>query len=299
MGGGTTSGTHSSVSNFDDPSGTPPSAQNCAVPKRPTVITTGQRTTDRNGYYLNRLIGHADLHLSPLIRVFAELQSGLESGRNGGHRPAIDEDKPDLGQLFLELRPSTRQDRVPIAARVGRHDLNYGDGSLVSLRDLNVRRALDGITPILQRQEWRIDVFAAKPVVTSPGFFDDAPDHTPTFWGIWATDRKKQSFVRQLDFYYLGPDRKNAQFDQGTARKRRSTFGLNADETACGFSLLQEGDLQFGTFGAGQLLAWKLANKCLTHFHEFGIIRPSYKTSRSEPAQRYFADCFSALGELG
>jgi Alginate export len=127
------------------------------------------------------------------------------------------------------------------------------------LRDLNVRRPFDGIKLILQQQEWRIDVFAARPVVTSPGFFDDAPDHTQTFWGIWATDRKKQSFVRQLDFYYLGLDRKNAQFDQGTARERRNTLGLNAHETAGRFSLFQEGDLQFGTFGAGRLLAWKLA----------------------------------------
>ena len=95
--------------------------------------------------------------------------------------------------------------------------------------------------------------------MTSPGFFDDAPDHTQTFWGIWATGKKEQSFLRQLDFYYLGLDRKNAQFDQGTARERRNTLGLRAHETTREFSLLQEGDLQFGTFDSGRLLAWKLA----------------------------------------
>ena len=214
---------------------------------------------DPNGYFLNRLIGHADFHFGPQVRIFSELQSGLELGRNGGPRPSIDEDKLDLGQLYLELKPSTRQDRVPITVRVGRQDFNYGNGSLVSLRDLNVRRPFDGIKLALERQQWRIDVFAAKPVVTSPGFFDDAPDHSQTFWGIWGTDRKKQSFIRQLDLYYFGLDRKNAQFDQGTARERRNTLGLNAHETAGGFSLLQEGDLQYGTFGAGRLLAWKLA----------------------------------------
>jgi Alginate export len=78
----------------------------------------GSGPQDRNGYYLNRLIGHADLHLGPSVRIFAELQSGLELGRNGGPRPAIDKDRLDLGQLFLELRPSTRQDRVPITARL-------------------------------------------------------------------------------------------------------------------------------------------------------------------------------------
>jgi Alginate export len=92
------------------------------------------------GYYLNRIIGHADLHLGSSARVFAELQSGLEFGRNGGPRPLIDEDKLDVSQMFLELGSSRRQPGVPIEFRVGRQDLNYGDGSLVSIRDLNVRR---------------------------------------------------------------------------------------------------------------------------------------------------------------
>ena len=64
----------------------------------------GSGSQDGNGYYLNRLIGHADFHLGSSVRIFAELQSGLEFGRNGGPRPAIDEDKLDVSQLFLELR---------------------------------------------------------------------------------------------------------------------------------------------------------------------------------------------------
>jgi len=194
------------------------------------------------------------------VRLFAELQSGLEFGRNGGPRPAIDEDKLDVSQLFLDLKPLD-QERVPIAVRIGRQALNYGDGSLVSVRDLNVRRPFDGIKMIVRLQEWRIDAFAVKPVVTTPGFFGDAPDHAQTFWGIWATKTKGQSFVRQLDLYYLGLDRKNAQFDQGTARERRRTLGFRAHETAGNLALLQEGDLQLGTVGSGRLLAWKFADE--------------------------------------
>lgn len=223
----------------------------------------GSGPQDGKGYYLNRLISHGDFHFGPSVRIFAELQSGLEFRRNGGPRPGIDEDKLDVNQLFLELRSPTYQHKVPIEVRVGRQNLNYGDGSLVSIRDLNVRRPFDGIKLILRPQEWRIDIFAAKPVVTSPGFFDDAPDHTQTFWGIWATDKKEQSFVRQLDFYYLGLDRKNAQFDQGAARERRNTLGVRAHETASKLAFIQEiqeGDLQLGTFGSGRLLAWKFAD---------------------------------------
>ena len=220
----------------------------------------GSGPQDSNGYYLNRLIGHADFHLGRPVRIFAELQSGLEFGRNGGPRPAIDEDELDVSQLFLDLKPLD-QERVPIAVRIGRQALNYGDGSLVSVRDLNVRRPFDGIKMIVRLQEWRIDAFAVKPVVTTPGFFGDAPDHAQTFWGIWATKTKGQSFVRQLDLYYLGLDRKNAQFDQGTARERRRTLGFRAHETAGNLALLQEGDLQLGTVGSGRLLAWKFADE--------------------------------------
>jgi hypothetical protein len=228
----TTFGTRSSASGFDDLSGTSPSAPNYVGSYEVyRNYNWGSGPQDRNGYYLDRLISHGDFHLGPSVRIFAELQSGLEFGRNGGPRPAIDEDKLDVSQLFLELRSSTQQHKIPIEVRVGRQNLNYGDGSLVSIRDLNVRQPFDGIKLILRPQEWRIDVFAAKPVATSPGFFDDAPDHSQTFWGIWATDKKEQSFVRQLDFYYLGLDRKDAQFDQGTARERRNTLGVRAHET--------------------------------------------------------------------
>ena len=80
----------------------------------------------------------------------------------------MDEDRLDVSQLFLELRSSTQQHKVPIEVRVGRQNLNYGDGSLVSIRDLNVRRHFDGIKLILRPQEWRIDIFAAKPVGDRP-----------------------------------------------------------------------------------------------------------------------------------
>jgi len=60
------------------------------------------------------------LHLGPSVRIFAEVQSGLEFGRNGGPRPAIDEDKLDVSQLFLELRSSTQQHKIPIEVRVAK-----------------------------------------------------------------------------------------------------------------------------------------------------------------------------------
>ena len=58
---------------------------------------------DQDGYFLQRYLLHADLHLGPSVRVFGQLQSSLEDGRKGGPRP-IDENQLDVHQLFVDVR---------------------------------------------------------------------------------------------------------------------------------------------------------------------------------------------------
>jgi hypothetical protein len=228
----------------------------------------GSGLQDSNGYYLNRLINHADLHLGSRVRVFGEFQSGLEFGRNGGPRPVVDEDKLDLSQGFIDLKLAARRDGSSISLRLGRAELNYGEGTLVSTRELNVRRPFDGIKFVFHAPRWRVDIFAVKPVATRNGFFDDAPDHRQTFWGVWATQTNPAAFLRKLDLYYFGLDRSDAQYDKGTGRERRNTLGFNAREVSGKLSLFQEGDLQLGTFGTGRLTAWKVAQSVSYSFQQ-------------------------------
>ncbi|MGH9901471.1 MAG: alginate export family protein [Pyrinomonadaceae bacterium] len=118
---------------------------------------------DGDGYFLHRFIGHADFRLGRRARVFFELKSGVELGRNGGPRPSQDEDKLDLSQLFLDLHPRLRNGVPALTLRIGRQELNYGEGGLVSIRELNVRREFDGVKLILRPAGWRVDAFAVKP----------------------------------------------------------------------------------------------------------------------------------------
>ncbi|HET9412713.1 MAG TPA: alginate export family protein [Pseudolabrys sp.] len=221
----------------------------------------GSGFQDRNGYYLNRLMGHADLHLGARVRLFAEFQSGLEVGRTGGPRLFVDEDKLDVSQAFIELNPSTRRHRAPATLRIGRQEFTYGEGTLVSTRELNVRRPFDGVKVVFQPPKWRIDVFAAKPVATQKGAFDDASQEGATLWGAWAVTAAASPWINQLDLYYVGLDREAAQFDRGIANERRHTFGFDAHEQAGPLAFAQEGVLQLGTFGSGRLWAWKLAHQ--------------------------------------
>ena len=214
----------------------------------------GAAPPDGNGYALNRLMGHADVHIGAHVRAFAELQSGLPFGRNGGPRPVIDQDRLDVSQMLVEVRSAR------LSVRVGRQELNYGDGTLVSTRDLNVRRGFDGINVRVRSTQWRIDAFAVKPVATRKGVFDDAVDHNQAFWGVWAASTKG------LDVYYLGLARKTARFDQGAAGEHRHTLGFILKEQTGGWSFAQEGDLQVGTFGSSRLVAWKIAQRTFYAF---------------------------------
>lgn len=220
----------------------------------------GAGPQDSSGYYLNRFIGHSDFHFGEPVRVFLELKSGLVLGRKGGPRPSIHEDKIDLSQLFLDLNLRLGKSRLPLTFRFGRQELNYGEGSLVSIRELNVRREFDGVKLVFRPAGWQVDAFAARPVEVRGGFFDDPPDHAQSFWGLWAkTTKGLPRFLTQFDLYYLGLDRRSARFDQGTARDQRHTLGVNFHGKKGNFSYFVEGDLQFGRFGDGRLLAWKYA----------------------------------------
>jgi hypothetical protein len=42
--------------------------------------------------------------------------------------------------------------------KLGRQELNYGEGSLLAIRDLNVRRTFDGVKSIVRPGDWRIDL---------------------------------------------------------------------------------------------------------------------------------------------
>jgi len=71
-----------------------------------------------------------------------EFKSGLNSYRIGGPRP-IDEKKLDFQAAFLEV--GTGDERKWVKVRAGRHELEYGSGRLIDVREgPNVRLGFDG-----------------------------------------------------------------------------------------------------------------------------------------------------------
>src|SRR5215467_8962715 len=59
---------------------------------------------DRDGYLLQRVSTYADWHLGDGVRVFGQIASATELGRNGGPRP-VDEDRLWVEEAFAEFKP--------------------------------------------------------------------------------------------------------------------------------------------------------------------------------------------------
>ena len=214
-----------------------------------------------NGYSNERYMLSFDVHYGKHVRTFLELKSGINSFRIGGPRP-IDEKKLDFQVGFLEVGTSSESNFVKL--RVGRQELEYGSGRLIDVREgPNVRLSFDGFMVKSKIKSWQLDGFAVRPDLDKPGFFNNAPNHAVSFWGVYATHTL--SHTTSLDLYYLGLDRKQATFERGTAREVRHSLGARISRPVAterqGWDFDYEGLWQFGTFGSADIRAWTFASE--------------------------------------
>ena len=86
----------------------------------------------QNAFFLQRYMAHVDVHYGRHFRSFAQLKSGIETFRQGGPRP-IDEKRLDFEAGFVDICTGGEKDWI--AFRLGRQELNYGSGRLVSVRE--------------------------------------------------------------------------------------------------------------------------------------------------------------------
>jgi hypothetical protein len=218
----------------------------------------GQKPIETNAYLKQRYMLGFDFHLGNRFRAFTELHSGFVNWRAGGPRPIVDNNTLDFNQGFLDVNlVEGEQNKPKVTLRVGRQQLHFGTGRLVSIREVpNVRASFDGVRAIVNTHNWRIDTFATKPVLTKDGYFDDRPDHTQTFWGVFGTGPLPH-VPFNLDAYYFGLERKVGVFAKGIGPEERHTVGARIWKGGIPFVLGEGWDydveyaFQFGSFGPG------------------------------------------------
>ncbi len=204
-------------------------------------------------FHLQRYMLHGELVLGTRIRLFGQLKSGLQYGRDLASRP-IDENTLDLHQAFVEVSLGQSPGAL---IRLGRQEVNLGSARLVAIREgPNVRFSLDGARIILPRFGWQWNLLLLRPARTRPGIFDDEPEHRQSLWGLYLTRPLPAAIHSSLDLYYLGFDRKQARFHSGFGREQRHSLGGRFFGRRAGWDWDYEALAQFGRFGSGSILAW-------------------------------------------
>src|SRR5262245_60051524 len=165
----------------------------------------GAGPQDGNGYWLQRYLLHGDLHFGKRVRVFTQLQSGIENGRTGGPR-LTDDDRLEIHQAFIDLKLG--QESKSVVLRLGRHEMDLGAGRLISSGEgLNVKRSLDGARLIWKTGNWTTNAQVNKLTSAKFGLFNDTPGPTLTLWGI-GTTRSAPKRRGGESAFYIGLDRK-------------------------------------------------------------------------------------------
>ncbi|MBY0507640.1 MAG: alginate export family protein [Bryobacteraceae bacterium] len=206
-------------------------------------------------YFLHRFMPYADLHLNRRVRFFTTLKFNFVNGRSGRPRP-VDQDKGDIHEAFVDLKLLETKSRS-LVLRTGRQELTYGQGLLINNREgPNVRQSFDAATLTFRRKNLRVDTFAARPVQTNRGWFDDSPEHRQILAGLYAT------VARRLDIFWLYTDQKLRRWQRGAGRDQRQSIGARWAERRGGWIYDYEGAWQTGTFrDSTPIRAWGVATE--------------------------------------
>jgi hypothetical protein len=214
----------------------------------------GPQTPD--GYWLQRYMLNTDWHLGSHLRIYQEFESSLETGRNGGPRPSIDQDQLEVKQLFGDVSLFNNS----LTVRSGRQEMYFGTGKLVSNRETpNTHQNFDGVRMIGLAGPWRVDAFGTRPVMANPGIFDDHEDYARTFWGAYAVRSVPSDKAGGMDLYYLRYTNQNAKFNQGVGDEIRHTIGTRQWGNVGAADYNVEALYQWGRFGTGLIQAWSTA----------------------------------------
>ena len=219
---------------------------------------------DEDGFHLQRVLVHADLHLGPTFRVFAQGKSALIDHRAGGPRP-IDADEVDVQQLFADVKISLGG-KDSAVLRFGRQDLLYGAQRLISPLDwTNNRRTYEGAKAALTLGATAVDLFWVRPVDVDKEELNDGDGQT-SFAGVYATlglpDVMKGGGTK-LEGYFLALNRTNARFAINAAGPDRDedryTAGVRLSGAPKPFDFDVELTYQFGQFGDQNISAYSIA----------------------------------------
>lgn len=208
---------------------------------------------------------YADVSFHDRFRLFGALQYG-DRFSSTAFVPPVARDNLDLHQAFAEVRFGDLfgGDVNDAFVRVGRQELHYGEGRMISARKgPNVADDFDGVLFRGRFGEAVIDTFAVYDVTEKPGTFDNATDTDEGLWGIYASLPVTKNLV--ADLYYFGDRNRDSAFVQGTFSETRHSVGGRLTYAQENWSWDTEATYQFGNAsnaaGQADISAWAIAGR--------------------------------------
>lgn len=203
-----------------------------------------------DGYWQERLLPSVAL-TAGRWRLYGALRQAAVDNRRPPV-PASEFDRLDLHQGFAELAfgdlLGLRRDDAFL--RVGRQELHYGDGRIISVRGgPNLRDDFDGGVARLRAGPWIADVFGAADTRDGADAFDNTAASGRTLWGAYGT--RAVAAPVQADAYYVGYRRTVSAFVAGTGGETRHSVGTRlwvARSAAGGWSGDVEATVSLGEF---------------------------------------------------
>ncbi|WP_316800483.1 alginate export family protein [Pedobacter frigidisoli] len=209
-----------------------------------------------NYSFLQRYSLYADLNIGERLRFFAQVNSALEHGSKYGPSP-VDEDQLAVQNLFAEYR-LIRDSLNQLSVKIGRQEINYGSGRLISVREgTTVRQYFTGAKLMYARPRFTVDAFVLEADEVNFGVFDNRPSHQANLWGAYSNLNIQKG--GNFDFYYLGIRRDDSEFEEGIEKELRHTFATRYWKSGSGFIYNLEAAYQLGRFGNGPINAWTMA----------------------------------------
>ncbi len=158
---------------------------NYAVAGRAGAVDFGGSAVDNdNDYFLTRTKIHIGYSPADWFTAFVE---GRHSTASGDERnPSPDRDTADLHQAYLKFGDAKK---FPVALKVGRQELAYGDERLVGALDWgNVGRVFDAVKLRYENPDVWVDAFVSHVVMVWDDHFNKE-NYADFFSGIYASTK--------------------------------------------------------------------------------------------------------------
>jgi hypothetical protein len=257
----------------------------------------GKSISGSDGYILNRILIHADIHSGSNFRAFLQLQSSLANDKIAPPS-GVDENPLDLHQAFIDLKfPLLNQDNLIF--RVGRQELFYGSQRIVSVREgPNNRQSFDGAKLMYARKNFKADFLYSHYVLSKQGIFDDGFNKNTKFWGAYSVVNNVP-ILKNIDFYYLGLWKNTALFDAGKDEELRHSVGTRVWNKSANWQYDFEGIYQWGSFGKSSISAFTISSNTTYTFSHLKL-RPqiNLKTEVISGNENYDSDKLNTFNPL-